>query len=1145
MEPQNSSFVQWLADRDTSGELARRYEYWLSAAKPGWPLDFAVKNGLCPPMQATLTQLSAGQLYPIYRQSEGAMAPKYRTALNMCLHWRTEAELRPLGLAPPNAVFCLFTVLDAFRCLPAVQGANTAYSHGDNDFRLAALQALLLDENFRQDRRFSAARDLRPDGKEYPVHRAVALWNLEKHRDLAADRLKQALQARDLPRKPLSAAAQSLKRTFAALPGFEGSEIQRLLLIMEGWSAGSSSAIHPGSDWYTLLTSRERLDHMAGTLIQLFEATLRWEGKGMPPAACPAGLSHTDRLYASLLSAFDRLITPTLTEESGLPSSILIRLLRLGLLRVEQPPHMNTQLVYAGPHLEPPGSPKADESIFQEVWASREPRLLLLQLLEQLEQAPADPRLLLQKAPELALLLAAAPPEVPAQDEPPPSIEAARIAQLTAALANPAGLSRKDEDALTQILGQWRAVQESKKAAAALTRLLIRCRLAIWREGPSPEGLQSLDRIAALCQQRPAASAAALNCLLPPAQRPEAGMELTWLSGASAADALELALDKGRSPDQRLRWVNQAHNAGERARQKARLHGSFVQAVEYGLIRAKALALHAQLAARHEDAAAPELFDDFIRRCAAALWDAKQWLDTDLPQQLGLYAAAGCPLPDGTSERLSRELHCAAAFCDGALFADGSPVRRLLEQDARLWAAIPHGCTGPDQWDALCDVRLHTPAAEFAKAAGKPEPSAAVPVIWRKLERPAGIFLPYYCSYLDSETAVRKQYTQSCIDVYMLKTLFSLQNILLTANQITDNALIRSLAHQPGFLELLRNGHIAVSFYADFYSLPDFAARQMASPKFTWSSLPAELNSDQAARLAAARYLSGEQATPPLAFRELLIQLKEDLTLLDENLPARTKAGYYQTPNTSGASALRPAVLADHLDQFFSIRKEDPFFKDMCRLHFLLLRPGLAPDQRALLNRSLYQSALNALRNGRLDGLAPLKGFCDPEVFRPGSEQRKFSESLAGNTALLDTMQAILSGAQNRMLGSLCTRYQHHLYTEAERFIMPYSEATPINHGGCRVFQDTVTLTETGTQLGWEDVPEFITRSEALSRQYPNAPADQLAGLLSQAPLDYTVSPKGDALWVDSGVLRASTDESFLVKMSRREGTIHLETEGV
>lgn len=146
---------------------------------------------------------------------------------------------------------------------------------------------------------------------------------------------------------------------------------------------------------------------------------------------------------------------------------------------------------------------------------------------------------------------------------------------------------------------------------------------------------------------------------------------------------------------------------------------------------------------------------------------------------------------------------------------------------------------------------------------------------------------------------------------------------------------------------------------------------------------------------------------------------------------------------------------------------------------------------------------------------------------------------------MLDLMQAILSDAQNCLLGGLCTEFQHHLYSEADRLIMPYDESTPINNGGIRIFQDTLTVTESGTQLGWEQAPELVARSEALERQIPGVDAEQLASLLSQPALDYIISPRGDTLWLSRGTLHTSTDQNLLVELSEREGTIHLETEGI
>lgn len=1146
---QDNGFFQWLVQaRGLKEDRAREYERWVTVCQEGWPLDFAVREGLCPP-DRTLPQLSAGELYTIRRQSEGVLSAKLRTPLNMCLRYRAWAELLPLGKAAGPDDFCASGVLETLRA---------AFPAGTQDLRPLFLGTLLLDRHFRvkPDPQFSPARDLRPGGEEWPVHRAAALWNLEHRREAVRQALEGGLEALSQDsesdclfgglRQAFSKGAHRIRSSSGALPGFSGSELRRILLQMEGWEPDFSAAGR--QDWYALLTPEALLAHLADTLAQLLEQALRYEGMALPPAAYPAGLTHTDQLYCCLLAPFDRLLTVTLCKRSQLPKAQLARLLELGLLRVERVPYVGTfRLVSAGARLKTL-SDTAGGNPIGEVWSCRETRQLLLRLLEQLtESPPEDPVSLFERAPDLAALLAAAPPETSAAEALPGGRRAEALThELAAAMQDPQGLSGRELDVLEQLLGRLRFDRESEEAIRLLVSLLVSSHWAILQEGPSARGIESLDRLIALYQKRPREVSAALLSL------PDAGGRISLrrqeellpaqLYGCSATDALTLALDGSQPLEERCRWANRAHNAGELARQAARRQGEFPLAVTDSLVRARALALHGALEAQRGGISAPELVEDYLIFCGRTLDEALDWLEKNLPAQQVLCSAAGRPLPEEIPARLRRELAETAAFCQTRIFDDGTPARTILEGDPAVWAALPHGCTEPEQWQALAGMRLSNPASQ---AGGQ---TAAVPVLWVPLFRPARIFLPWYCSYLDSETSIRRHYQQGRLEAYMLKTILSLQDIQLTANQAADNASVRALAREPGFLQLLRSGHIAVSFYFRYYDLLEYAADKLGDPGFCWSSLPADFNADQPARDAAAAYLSGRRREDvlPLRYRELLIPFKEDLTLLNENLPSRWKASCYQRPLAPG----KPATLADHLDLYYKNRQNQPFFQEMCRLHFLLLRPGLDAGTRKRLNRSIYQSALDALRTGNLDSLKKLEPFCAPEIFERGSWQRRYLEALAGDREqahLLDLMQAILSDAQNRLLGSLCTEYQHHLYTEAERIIMPYDLSTPINSGGCRIFQDTVTLTETGMQLGWEQAPELIARSEALERQAPGTSAEKLASLLSQAhgALDYGISPQGDALWLSRGLLRSSTDEDLLVEMSDREGTIHLETEGI
>lgn len=140
---------------------------------------------------------------------------------------------------------------------------------------------------------------------------------------------------------------------------------------------------------------------------------------------------------------------------------------------------------------------------------------------------------------------------------------------------------------------------------------------------------------------------------------------------------------------------------------------------------------------------------------------------------------------------------------------------------------------------------------------------------------------------------------------------------------------VRVLAYVPGFLRLLRSGHVSVSFFGSYYTLREYAAQKLMAPNFRWSSLPVEFHSDLPAREAAAAYLSGEQSEGvlPRRYREMLIRFKEEITLLDENLPSRWKAGHYQYQKTLVPG--KPSTLADYLDLYYIHRQDQLFFQSM------------------------------------------------------------------------------------------------------------------------------------------------------------------------------------------------------------------------
>lgn len=1168
-------FRQWLSqDGGRSADTIKRCVRHATVRVPGGSLDWAIHKGLCPG-EKTLLDLNAAQLYEIRRRSVEVLSNPDRTYLTTCLRFAAEQEA-PIaeGLGPMP----LSMVAQAIRTVCPKEGEDT---------RVILLRALLLDPGFRQypDKDFSPKRDLLP-GKEYSVHRAVALGNLKCRRQEVADELRRSLyplveeqnifsatnNAAALPalRYGLSQAAEKLLKRLEKVPGFSTSEERQLLLRMKGWLPNFSMAHTQDDqdlDWYASFTNEELEAHISDVLMRLLELSLTCCGDRFQPMPPISSLSEQDRLYYALLAPFDRLLTIQLSKETGLNSRQMARLLQLGLFRVERVPYSaasrlcstqaTLQQLSDTPALRPD-----DPSCLKRVWNSPQMCRILLRMLEALEKEPSVYQTLFEKAPELIALLAVAPSE---KEEDSRSAQEKNLADLLDGPDALTGLSEATREELQEALTQVRTQETTVRAARLLADILVRCHWTVVAAGASSNSVESLHRLIALYRDRPESVTRALEPLLVTDRTSPRWMDdwerrtqrqdgdsllLAELYGRCAGDALDLARDTSLPDRERCHWADIARSDARAGAQMAQRREEYLHAFDFRLLQAQALALRCVLAAQ-TGTEGSELFADFLLPCAEAVLACWDILEDKLPGQREEVLAEGRSFPETLIDLRRKALEDSVLSFRTQLFS--GDVGAALERNKDLWAAIPRGCVSREDWVRLSGIRLHVPSDDSDGEADDDQDNdrdevaePPIPTLWLSMPQRAKVFLPYYCAYLDSETIARKQYQQSWVEAYLLKTLLSMENVLLTTNQVADNPIVRPLARQPGFRRVLRSGHVSVSFFRTFFSLRHYAANRMAKKGVIWCSFPPEFNEDWESRRLASAYLSDRCSVDqlPQAYRELLIQFNEDLLLWDENLPVRCKAGFYQTPRPEGVAL----TLADRLDQFYVFRQNDPLFEDMCRLHFLLLRPGLPPENRKKLIRSLYKACLDALYVGSLTFPAGMSDLCNPKISQKGSDERRYLESFARDEKKrkdLELMQAILSDTQNRMLGSLCTDHQHHLYSQSERLILPYDETNPINSGGCRIFQDTVSTTETGVRLGWEQAPELLERSEAIVRESPNITPETLANRLAGSELNYTLSRDGNALWLPSVTLRTSRNQDLLVEMSDSDGTIHLETEGL
>lgn len=1111
---------------------------------------------LCP-SDLTLLDLSPGELYGIWAHRKDLPNPTMGTYLTTCLQFVAE-QRAPAVDAPGPLNFSLLV-----RKLGVTEAGEPL------------LRALLLDDafvfgNIRQ------RRELKPETDEYTVCRAVILDNLEKRLEEVAARLIFHIHPILEQRNPYgihrdfllaeirdsyAQLAEQLQKALNDHPGFSGSAEEQLLLQMNGWRTSFSEdrkRERADLDWYEPLGKEALETHLACTFLQLVRLSLRHEGDTFSVPGPAEGLTGTDILYYTLLSPFDRLITLRLVKDESVTTRHIARLLQLGLAWVERMPDQRISCLRLAPAAlqTMTGDPTLfpdDPNVLEGVWQDSQLIAILLRLLDTLEESPEYLRLsgenVFAKGPELIALLAAAPPESadsPEQTEDLPALTGA-LSTLLEGLGSSISLS---ESTLLELRRALAAVQQKAQVTDAvekLTALLVKCHWGIIRSTNDHRSAESLQRLIDLYRFRPNAVTKALASLLDDGSgdwqyrsRIISGesLILAELYGRSAADCLALSENEKFSGTVRVSWASRARSDARTAAQMALRLGDGLRAFDARLLQAKALGRMSVLAAE-AGTGADSLFTDGISPCAKAVLECEAILKKTLPEQgVGLQGENRTAFENHCQLR-GRQLEEAREALRGQLFSP--PVAAVLRTHAALWTAIPHDCLSGKDWEALADTRLSTPADKAANSA--PSAAVIVPTIWIPASRTAKVFLPYYCSYLDSETTKRRQYQPDRIEAYLLKTILSMENVVLTTNQAVDNPIIRALAYQPGFRQMLRTGHIRVSFFWGYYSLLRYAADKLAAPGFIWSSMPHEFNADMGVRVIASRYLNGKCTARdlPQAYRELIIRFREELTLLDENLPASSKAQAYQYPN----SGRKAANLAEKLDGFYLPRQGDPGLDDLCRLHFLLVSPQADPEARKKLIRGQYQTCLDALKNGNLSFLDSMKGLCDPGLYQPGSRQRQILESYMdpGKAGTLALMQSVLSNCQNEMLGALCSDYQHHIYSESERIILPYDETNPINQGSRRLFQDTLTMSETGVRFGWEQAPEFMERSEAILLERPDISPDDLAGRLAGNQLDYTVSADGKALWLARGTVHTSQRHSLLVESCPHTGTIHLQTE--
>lgn len=467
-------------------------------------------------------------------------------------------------------------------------------------------------------------------------------------------------------------------------------------------------------------------------------------------------------------------------------------------------------------------------------------------------------------------------------------------------------------------------------------------------------------------------------------------------------------------------------------------------------------------------------------------------------------------LLDDAHRDIGKELVADIAAAYHKLIAEeDSPVYRCLDNEVHHFY---EDCES-DRWFDL----------EWVKTSGleKVSDNRDLLQIIHRQDRPAKLFLPWYCNTFDSTLACGPVCTQELTEASMLNILLSGQKVTLSANQLVDNEYMWNLAQVPAFQWLMRNGYVTVSMFGSLNRLMDYAVTRMDNPNFHWSSLPEAFN-DVTLRRYASDYFRGgiSAAMLPEAYRMILIRMKEGIRLMDENLPESWCSYYHQADEEltkmRGIGPLIP--LSKRITDYYRIDRDIEHYYNMRELNSILISAN--PN----LDRSVYRKMIWAIE---AEDTRTLK--------RMGVDLSALDECglnvdflAAEGVDMMMNMIRIIDDCQNRMLGERISTYQYYVYDEASARIVPEWHAGPVNDSGKLSYrQIEKDIQEDGILLGWGQVPERILELERLAEDNPKADAERLCSRLSNMGLsDYGIFGLDESLRLKNLAFRASSGKA-------------------
>lgn len=414
------------------------------------------------------------------------------------------------------------------------------------------------------------------------------------------------------------------------------------------------------------------------------------------------------------------------------------------------------------------------------------------------------------------------------------------------------------------------------------------------------------------------------------------------------------------------------------------------------------------------------------------------------------------------------------------------------------------------------------------------EIKTAAPVLWRNEHTAAAadyrsFHQDWFLSDQDSAFVTNRENIELS-KRHLMSHLLSAQNAVFTVNQIMDNRAIREMVWNPAFLYMVQKGKVAVSLYGNIYDLVQYAAGQMVPAAgsgrkpFYWSSLSESFNSSTAARQEAAEYLRGQRKSPDLAmeFRDEVVAFADGLRVLNEAIPYDVRSRHYQRSSSPN--------MIETMNGNYDWLERQGKAPEVCMIHRAIC--GIIGSGGY---RTDYKYLLDLCR--RMDG---------PELTLEQGRLLEMVSSFADPAEVLSKAEFLLNDLYNRMLANTFTQLADFTYTREQRQLLRYDETKPISDGGCVLYQQSYTLTDTGTRIDWSGLVDRAAAQDEIIRLHPEIRPEDMVRILGDTDVEYDIQESADGSIMRTKRVVLRTDDAVgadvLLELADGEEKIHMET---